>query len=832
MLKLAIESGDMYRTEKGWERKSLVELRLPRTVKDTILLRVERLEEPQIQLLGTAAVLGQSFEASLLRAASGQSAEEVEDALHAAEQQQILEEESAAGRYRFRHALTREVIYEDLPAPKRERLHLRAAAALRERPDFAPVDVVWHLMAAKAFSEALPLSLQAAREASRLGAYDEATDLFRRALPHIVEPRARADVLCELGTACARTGDVGSAIDYLIEGVALLEKLGDPITAARQRIDLGRTYGLRGDTDRERNEYQTAARHLEPAGPSEALALTYMRLAANHIFNFEYEQALPMAELALRTAEAAGADADAIRIWTYNFLGLGLHGVGRIDEGIESLWRSYREALERDLRWIAGNALHNLSATLTWDNAPRAREALALSPLLRDLNVGMWSTMSPFLDQAQALYFLGDYKPAAVAGLKAVELGSAGGNVWFVRFAEISLSMLYIEMGRLDDAERLLGITHVERQRDTQEASAIIRFSLGVGDVNRAVEAARFLLESEGAAIVNAFAVDLAVQAFLAAGELDSASSMLRGFDRRPWDEKTPYVLRARARLALAEGHGAAAAQVAAPALDAFEGAGYRPDEARTLIVLARAAVLEHDPEKATGFLRRAAKIADDIESVAIRQEAQAAMAELGVELDQPPPPPVEPAPEPSTGERLVTVLFADVRGYTALTGSIAPADLADRISAFQRWAVAEVERHHGVIDKFAGDALMATFNVSGATVDHCLHALQVAFAIRDKAALLDLPVGIGIATGSAVVGRMARGANLSVLGEATNLASRLQGQAAAGEILLSDESHRRVEAWLSERSLTSEPAELTLKGIEGRTPAFRVPAPVEVVPA
>jgi predicted ATPase len=39
MLKLAIESGDMYRTEKGWERKSLVELRLPRTVKDTILLR-------------------------------------------------------------------------------------------------------------------------------------------------------------------------------------------------------------------------------------------------------------------------------------------------------------------------------------------------------------------------------------------------------------------------------------------------------------------------------------------------------------------------------------------------------------------------------------------------------------------------------------------------------------------------------------------------------------------------------------------------------------------------------------------------------------------------
>jgi len=105
----------------------------------------------------------------------------------------------------------------------------------------------------------------------------------------------------------------------------------------------------------------------------------------------------------------AGADADAIRIWTYNFLGLA-YTVSPDRGRNRKPAASYREALERDLRWIAGNALHNLSATLTWTNAPRAREALALSPLLRDLNVGMWSTMSPFLDEAQALYFLGDYK--------------------------------------------------------------------------------------------------------------------------------------------------------------------------------------------------------------------------------------------------------------------------------------------------------------------------------------------------------------------------------------------------------------------------------------
>ena len=430
------------------------------------------------------------------------------------------------------------------------------------------------------------------------------------------------------------------------------------------------------------------------------------------------------------------------------------------------------------------------------------------------------------------MYFLGDFKPAVASGVKAVEIGSAGGNVWVTRFAEITLSLHYIELGRLDDAKALLGITHVERQRDSQEAAAIIRFSLSVGDVDRAVEAAHFLLDTDESGTGIAFAAELAVQAFVAAGDLDSARSMLQGFARQPWIDNAPYVQRARARLALAEGNGSAAGRMAQAALESFAGGGYRPDEARTLIVLARVALAEHESEKTMVNLRAATRIADEIGSVAIRREAQAVMTELGVELDEPVSLPSESAPEPSTGERLVTVLFADVRGYTALAGTVAPADLADSISALQRWAVVEVERHHGVLDKFAGDALMATFNVSGASVDHCLHALQTAFAIRDKAAMLGLPVGVGIATGSAVVGRLARGANLSVLGEATNLASRLQGQAAAGEMLLSDESYRRVGDWLSERGLVVETVGFSLKGIEGETHAFRLPAPLEVATA
>jgi adenylate cyclase len=172
-------------------------------------------------------------------------------------------------------------------------------------------------------------------------------------------------------------------------------------------------------------------------------------------------------------------------------------------------------------------------------------------------------------------------------------------------------------------------------------------------------------------------------------------------------------------------------------------------------------------------------------------------------------------------GERLVTVMFADVRGYTAMAGGRAPVEMVDLLGTYQRWAAHEIERHFGVVDKFAGDAVMATFNVSGDQVDHAAHALKAALALRDKAAMLGLPVGIGIATGSAVVGTLTSGANLSVIGETTNLASRLQSQAAAGEVLLSEESFRRVRD-----GVDAAPEQLSLKGFDRPVAAYRIAAP------
>jgi adenylate cyclase len=129
------------------------------------------------------------------------------------------------------------------------------------------------------------------------------------------------------------------------------------------------------------------------------------------------------------------------------------------------------------------------------------------------------------------------------------------------------------------------------------------------------------------------------------------------------------------------------------------------------------------------------------------------------------------------------------------------------------------------MIDKFAGDAVMATFNASGNRVDHPADALEAALALRDRASSIDLPLGIGISVGPGILARGISDENIAVSGEATNLAARLQAAAGPGEILLSSEAHRRLTNQLREHELTASEDQLELKGFEGPQLVYRVAA-------
>ena len=138
------------------------------------------------------------------------------------------------------------------------------------------------------------------------------------------------------------------------------------------------------------------------------------------------------------------------------------------------------------------------------------------------------------------------------------------------------------------------------------------------------------------------------------------------------------------------------------------------------------------------------------------------------------------------------TILFSDIRGFSTLAEQMSPREVA-ALLARHLAAMAEVVLDHGgMIDKFAGDAVMAVFGVPDPQPDHADRALRCALAMQGRQAELnaesELPVdmGIGVNTGVVVAGTVGGGGRLeyTVVGDAVNVAQRLQSAAGAGEII------------------------------------------------
>jgi len=819
MLKAAIDRGDIYREDADWTRKPIAELRIPGTVRDTILLRVERLDAGQGEILRCAAVLGRSFDYQTLIRLSDQNRGAVETALQTAVQQQLLEEEAGSqNRYRFRHALTQEAIYEDLSAPTRERLHSLAADVLAERMETPRAEVAFHLRNANRWQEAIQVTMEAAAAAeARLG-YGEAAALYALLLPVVTTGVDRARLLCRLGEAYWLMGTSGRAAEPLEEGIRHLELAGQPLEAARHRLTLGRCYWERSDPVRARAEYEKALEALEPAGPSRDLAFAYIRLAGLHVFNVDPKPARELADKAISTA--AASDAEDMRIWALNFLGLAVAYGGDYPEGTKLLEQSAGEALEKGLQNIAGNALHNLFAM--YFECMEMEKLRRLIPQLEAIKVERWGTLSRLFVTLVYAHQSGDIAGALKATQELHAQAQAMGDGNAEHSARLGLGLNFMELERYDEAREYLDRPNsdTETQDALSDAWLWTRFHLATGDLPRALEGADFMLTLDKPAW-NDDGADAAVEAFLAVGRLEDAERMLAELETTPQPIARQAANLARARIAVVGGDFAKARAAVEEAVMSFQTAGLVLRELDARRLLADVHLHEDDAGAAESEFR---VILDASRRLGLRRLARLAeegLAGLGIVVDASAPEGAVSVHAPAElGERLVTVMFADVRGYTAIVGGRAPAETVDLVSTYQRWAALEVERHLGVVDKFAGDAVMATFNISGDQVDHAAHALQAALALRDKAFVLGLPVGIGIATGSAVVGTLKTGANLSVIGDTTNLAARLQAQAAAGEVLLSEESYRRLRD-----NVDAAPEQVHLKGFDHSVVTYRLSA-------
>ncbi|HET7701463.1 MAG TPA: AAA family ATPase [Candidatus Limnocylindria bacterium] len=310
LLKSLAESGALVRrSDAGWERGERTELRLPETLRELVVARLERLPPSAHATLAAASVIGAAFRYDTLRAVRAVAETDLTGDLRLAVDEQLLVErrETPDAGFAFRHALTREVIYDELLLPERQRLHLLVADALSEA-GAPPAIVAEHLSAGGDRAGA-------SRAYEAAGAADLAVNAATEAIAHFeaaIRSSDRPTVSHLLGLARAYlASDHVKARSAAERGLALLPANDD----SASRIDLmhiaGQARRLMGDAAGDLELARSAVELVEQRDDSAVKAKAFEWYASALATRGDTVEARAWAERARAVASAALARATA-----------------------------------------------------------------------------------------------------------------------------------------------------------------------------------------------------------------------------------------------------------------------------------------------------------------------------------------------------------------------------------------------------------------------------------------------------------------------------------------------------------------------------------------
>jgi class 3 adenylate cyclase len=213
----------------------------------------------------------------------------------------------------------------------------------------------------------------------------------------------------------------------------------------------------------------------------------------------------------------------------------------------------------------------------------------------------------------------------------------------------------------------------------------------------------------------------------------------------------------------------------------------------------------------------------------AIARLALAEKAQRPEPKEKPPAPRVAaPRPLAIAERRQVTTLFCDLVGYTKLSSDFDPEIVLELLTTYKDTCATLIERYGGHVLRYVGDGVLATFGYPRAREDDAARAVATALVLAKEIGELTTPKGdrlevrIGIATGLVVAGDLVGDAAVekhSLVGEAPNLAARLQNEAAPGEVLIAEATAKIIGAQFSLENLATR----NLKGFTAPVTAFRV---------
>jgi DNA-binding CsgD family transcriptional regulator/tetratricopeptide (TPR) repeat protein len=349
---------------------------LPPSLRDLLLSRADSLSTDARRLLRTASIAGRRVPDRLLAEVADISEPELFDALRETVEGNLLVVDRTGHGYEFRHALTRDAVYEDMLPGERVRLHAAYGAALGHDPGLAdddasvPAALAHHWYAALDLPRALPASIAAASHALTSFAPAEAQRHLERALeiwPRVPDAHERTgldqvEVTRLAADAAYLAGDVGRSLSLLDQALTDLPAEGD---AVRRALLMNQRAHAMRDTGREAEAITSLEQALAllPDTPvNKAHAVVLGSLAASLMRIGGMPRAMVMAERAVHAARTVGAvqeEADA-----FITLGLARAYLGSGAEGLDDLRAGLALALDADAPATALRGYVNLSDVL------------------------------------------------------------------------------------------------------------------------------------------------------------------------------------------------------------------------------------------------------------------------------------------------------------------------------------------------------------------------------------------------------------------------------------------------------------------------------------
>ncbi|CAM5492148.1 Helix-turn-helix transcriptional regulator OS=Kitasatospora aureofaciens OX=1894 GN=GCM10010502_33760 PE=4 SV=1 [Kitasatospora aureofaciens] len=384
------------------------------SLRDILLVRVEGLDEEAQRVVRIAAEGGSHVEHALLAAVLDDDEEALIEALRAAVGANILRPDSEGEGYRFRHALVREAVSDDLLPGERHRINRKFALAVEAQPQLVPCDALPARLAnywyhAHDPARALPTALDAARAARRRNAFAEQLGMLERALElwdqvseevltHTLRPYDWAetyppgscdhspadadcdriqlvDVLAEAVVAARRCGDRERGLSLAKRGLRLVDEAEHPVRSAWFRINRARMLGnLRRSGDDE--EIARAYRLVDGLPPSAVQAEVFALAAGVAVVRSPRLEHLELAQRAIRIAEQVGAH--SVEVHARMTLGsLRYDLLGDAEGGLAELTAAVERARQLGVPDLLLRGINNLASMQR--GLGRAEEAVRLA---------------------------------------------------------------------------------------------------------------------------------------------------------------------------------------------------------------------------------------------------------------------------------------------------------------------------------------------------------------------------------------------------------------------------------------------------------------------